>query len=234
MTKKLRASAILCLVFTVLWLILMIVSVSKTGSIITFEQAIDSVMNTGVLFYLTYINAVFVTITATIFFVHLYYYCRSLNVEWSLIGFAFIPIYSILNLFVYFSQIAVVPRLISLMNTSEFHEAYKVFLGQFVQGWPGSIISVLNQLAYAVLGIPSIIFGLMLIKNKSISTLGGWFLAFNGVSCLIGVMGTAANNEVLAIGSVVGGTLFLFALIAIVFEKNKIVKETEGCKVCVN
>lgn len=215
-TKKLWFSAVLCLIFTVLWLILMILSVSKTGSISSFEQAISSVMNTGILFKISYINAVFVTITATVFFTCLYYYCKSLNAEWSLIGLLFVPIYSILNLFVYFSQITIIPRLITLMDGSKYSEIYKVILGQFVQGWAGSAISVLNQLAYGILGIPSIIFGMLLVKNKRISTLGGWLLTLNGLSCIVGGIGTVANNEIFATGSVIGGALFLFSLVAIV------------------
>ncbi|MFZ5946073.1 MAG: TetR/AcrR family transcriptional regulator [Bacillota bacterium] len=98
----------------------------------------------------------------------------------------------------------------------KYSEVYRVILGQFIQGWSGSAVSVFNQLAYAILGIPSIIFGVLLIKNKKLSTLGGWLLTLNGISCIIGLIGTAANNRVLVIGSVAGGALFLFALIALV------------------
>lgn len=216
--KKLWFSALSCLIFTVLWLTLMILSASKTGSISTFEQAIDFVMKAGILFQLSYINAVFVTVTITIFFTCLYYYYKPLHAEWSLIGYVFIPIYSVLNLLVYFSQISVVSRLITLMNTSKYPEVYRVVLGQFVQGWSGSTISVVNQLAYAILAIPSIIFGTLLIKEKKISTLGGWLFTLNGLSCIVGVVGTAINNQVLAVGSVLGGALFLFALIVIVLK----------------
>lgn len=214
--KKLWDSATLCLITTSLWLVLMIVSISNTGAIITIEEAIGSVMNPGILFYLSYINAVFVTITATVFFVYLYSYCKSLNSEWSLMGMVFVPVYCILNLLVYFSQIAVIPRLISLMNTQQHSEVYIAILGQFIQGWSGSAVSVMNQLAYAVLGIPSVIFGIILVKHKRISTLGGWLLVLNGLSCIVGVIGTAANSQALAIGSVVGGALFLFSLAVIV------------------
>jgi len=217
-TNKLWVSGLLCLLFTVLWLILMILSVSMTGPVNSFEQAVSSVVDTGILFQLSYINAVFVTITTTIFFVFLYNYCNSLDKDWSLIGFIFIPVYCILNLIVYFSQITVIPRLIALMNEPKYSEAYQVILGQFIQGWSGSAVSVFNQLAYAILGIPSIIFGVLLIKSNRLSTLGGRLLTLNGISCIIGVIGTVANNRVLAIGSVVGGALFLFALIALVWS----------------
>jgi len=214
--NKLWFSALLCLIFTSIWLILMIISAAKTGPINSFEQAIVSVMNAGNFFQLNYINAVLITIATTIFLVCLYDYCKSLNAQWSLIGFVFVPIYSIMNMFVYFSQITIIPRLLTLMKISANPDIYTAILGQFVQGWSGSAIAVTNQLAYAILGIPSIIFGGLLIKDKRVSTLGGWLLALNGVSCIIGIIGTVANSEILAVGSVIGGALFLFSLVAIV------------------
>lgn len=217
-TNKLWVAALLCMLFTILWLILMILSILKTGSIRTIDQAINSVMKTGLLFHFSYINAVFVTITVTIFLICLFDYCKYLNLQWSLIGIIFVPIYSILNLFVYFSQITIIPRLITLMNISQNPDVYRVILGQFVQGWSGSAIAVTNQLAYAILGIPSIVFGVLLIKDKEISTLGGWLLVLNGISCIIGIIGTVTNNEVIAAGTVAGGVLFLFALIVTVFR----------------
>jgi len=116
----------------------MIILAAKTGPISTFEQAINSVMNVGILFQLNYINAVLITITATIFFACLYDYCKSLNAQCSLNGVTFVPIYSTINLFVYFSQIAIIPRLLTLMKICASPDVYTVILGQFVQAWSGS------------------------------------------------------------------------------------------------
>jgi hypothetical protein len=154
-TKKLRAAAAVCLIFTSLWLVFMILYTVNTGVIDTFEEAIASVIEPEILFYLSYTNAVFVTVTASIFFVYLYHYCKPFNAEWSLVGLIFVPVYGLLNLVVYVSQITVIPRLTALMSDTQYSQAYTVIAGQFVQGWSGSVLSVLNQLAYAVLGIPS-------------------------------------------------------------------------------
>ncbi len=218
-TKNLRNSALVCLVFTVLWMVLMILSISNTGPVRTLEQAINSAANAGILFRITYINAVFVTVTAAVFFICLYCRCKPLNDHWSFAGLIFVPVYCVLNLLVYFSQIAVVPRLVALMESSGYPEVYQAMLGQFVQSWSGSAISAVNQLAYAVLGIPSIIFGMLLVRDRKVSVPGGWLLILNGLSCITGVIGTAVGSETLAMGSVAGGALFLFALVAIVLGK---------------
>jgi hypothetical protein len=86
-------------------------------------------------------------------------------------------------------------------------------LRQMLQQWPGSAVSVLNNLAYAILGIPSIIFGMALSRRDRSSRLPGILLALNGVACIIGVAGVVLGSGLLAQGSIVGGTLFLLALI---------------------
>lgn len=222
--KKLLAATAACLLFSCLWLVLMILSVMKTGNISTFEEAIASVTAPGALFYLSYLNAVFVTVSVTIFFVYLYYCCKPFNPEWSLAGLIFIPVYCLLNLIVYVLQITVIPRLADLMSNSPYPQSYEVILGQLVQGWPGSAISVLNQLAYAVLGISSIIFGVLILKSRRLSALASWLLLLNGIACIIGLVGTMTDYQALTSGSVVGGALFIFSLAAIVVDVHQEIK----------
>ena len=210
--NKLWVFAVLSMVFTGVWLILMIISVSINGSLRTPEEVIEYLRNFKTLYYLTYINAVLVTVAVTIFFSYLYDHCKTLNREWSLAGLIFIPAYSVLNLIVYFSQITVVPKLMGYV----FPEAYSIMFSQFIQILPYSAMAAMNQLAYGLLGIPSVIFGILLIKNKEISIAGEWLLMLNGVLCILGVIGTASGIEGLSAGSVIGGALFLFSLIAIV------------------
>jgi hypothetical protein len=86
-------------------------------------------------------------------------------------------------------------------------------LRQIIQQWPRSTISIVNNLAYAVLGIPSVIFGTLLLKSDSALRTGGALLALNGIACIAGFIGIAARITWLARGSVVGGVLFLLSLV---------------------
>ena len=86
-------------------------------------------------------------------------------------------------------------------------------LRQMIQQWPGSAVNVLNNLAYAILGIPSIIFGMVLSRRGRSTRLPGILLALNGVACIIGMVGVVLGSGLLAQGSIVGGALFLLALI---------------------
>jgi hypothetical protein len=71
----------------------------------------------------------------------------------------------------------------------------------------------LNNLAYAILGIPSIVFGMALSRRGSSTRLPGVLLALNGVACIIGIASVVSGSGLLQQGSIIGGALFLLALI---------------------
>ncbi len=131
----------------------------------------------------------------------------------SLVGLVFVPVYAVLNLFAYLSQITIVPSLIALRQQPEYQAAADVFLRQMIQQWPQSGVAFFNDLAYAVLGIPSIIFGILMFRNTSPLKLAGVLLALNGAAGILGVVGFLTRSNLLNMGTVAGGVLFLLALI---------------------
>ena len=205
--KLLGTLSLICLIFTVIWLVLLIYGAATQGPVETLEQALASVAHLGLLHYLTYANATLITLSATMLFAGLYVRCKTEAPLWAAMGAAFVPIYGLLNLFAYLSQITIVPRLVALQPASD------LLLAQMVQGWPGSAVNVVNNLGYAVLGIPSIIFGLLLGKRHAPMRLAGILLALSGVASIIGMAGIVAQSPALGLGSIVGGVLFLAALI---------------------
>jgi hypothetical protein len=219
--KKLTYAAAACLVFNCMWLVLMILSVAKRGSINSLHEAVKSVAKLDLLFHLSYINAIFVTVSAAVFLVFLYSQCSKYDHEWSLAGLVFIPPYLAINLFVYFSQISIVPILQKLAEVECDREMYIELLGMFVQGWQKSAVSVFNQLAYAVMGIPSIIFGVIMVGKKIISQAGGWSLIINGALCIIGAAGLVVQNNMMISATTAGGAVFIIALGAILIESRK-------------
>jgi uncharacterized membrane protein len=63
------------------------------------------------------------------------------------------------------------------------------------------------------LGIPSIIFGWLLFQHNQRLRLAGLLLMLSGIASILGVFGILAGSELLSNGSVIGGILFLVALI---------------------
>jgi hypothetical protein len=202
-----------CLVFTVLWLVFLIAGVASAGPLATFDQVLAHVGKLDMLFYGTYVNAALVTIFAVMLFAALYEFCRLLAPTWAGIAIAFVPIYGAMNLLVYLSQVTIVPRLVHLMGVAE-HRALSAFvLRQLVQQWPDSAVFVVNNLGYAILGIPSLIFGVLLFQAARSLRSSGVLLALSGVASIVGFVGIALGNAVLRNGSIVGGVVFLLALV---------------------
>ena len=154
-TRVVGLLALACLLGTVLWLALLITSVASGGPLTSFEQGLPHVRGLGVLFYATYINAATITILAVMLFSALYVFFRPVDPVWANIGVAFVPIYGAMNITVYLSQVIVVPRLLELMASPEYHTLAAFALRLTVQHWHDSAVAIVNNLAYAVLGIPS-------------------------------------------------------------------------------
>jgi hypothetical protein len=205
--------ALIAMVFSFLWVVMMIWGTVRGGMVETFDQALEHVRNRDWLYVLTYANAVLITVSVTALFGALYAYLRPAAPAWSAVGIVFVPVYSAFNLFVYASQITIVPQLARLQSQPDTDGAGAFFLGQMIQAWPGSAMGIVNGLAYAVLGIPSLIFGLLLCGGSSLMRVAGVLLILNGIACFAGPLGLITGIPVLELGTVVGGLLFLMSLV---------------------
>ncbi len=212
-TKLLGVLSLISLAVTILWLVFLIVGLAAAGPLDTFEQVLAHVNKLDVVFYLTYANAALITVSAVMLFAALYLYYKPIAPEWSAIGATFVPIYGAMNLIVYLSQVTVVPRLLQLQALPEYQALSQFLLRQAIQQWPDSAISIVNNLAYAVLGVPSIIFGVLMLKSVPALRLGGILLGISGIASIAGFIGIAAQSAWLSQGSFIGGVLFLLALV---------------------
>lgn len=211
--KTLGILSLILAVSTILFLVLFVWGVARSGSIETYEQVLTVAKRQDLLFTLAYANVTLLTITASMLYAALYVYCRSASPMWSFIGVIFVPVYTVFNLTAYFSQISVVPRLLKLAETPETQVIAEFMLRQLIQQWPESAVSIYNNLAYAILGIPSIIFGVILYQKQLALKAGGALLALNGVACIVGIIGIVLGSNLLSWGSMVGAMLFLLALV---------------------
>jgi hypothetical protein len=211
-TKLIGYVSLLCLVLTVIWLALLITGMAGAGPLDTFERTLAYVKPLGVTFYLTYLNAALITVMAVMLFALLYRAYQSAAPEWAITGLAFVPIYGAMNLCVYLSQVTVVPQLLQLQSMPEYQTLAPLLLRQTLQIWPYSAVATVNNLAYAVLGIPSLIFGGLMLKANPTLRFGGILLGLSGLASIAGFIGIVAQISWLSQGSLVGGVLFLLAL----------------------
>lgn len=199
---------------TILWAVLML---AGGGPPATFDAALEKV-RLDALHHATYLNAAFLTtLPVTALMAALYGYCKPHVPRWAgLAAIVFVPVYCVLNLLVYLSQITVVPMLVEMSQHAASRGATDVLLMLTLQELPGSAASFFNLLAYAILGIPSLVFGAALARRP-----GRWLRAAGILLCLsaigsvLGLVGACAHIEPLRAGVIAGGGLFLFALLAL-------------------
>lgn len=212
-TKWLGWLALITLILTTFWLILMIWDLSNAGPLETFEQVLGHIGKKNSIFTATYLNAGLLTIAVTALMGGLYTHVKPIFPDWSAVGLVFVPIYGTLNLLTYLSQITLVPALLQAAADPTLADTALLLLQQTLQLLPGSTIGFFNGLAYAILGIPSIIFGLALTKGADRSLkISGWLLLINGIACILGIIGDASGNNLLSLGTVLGGAIFWLAL----------------------
>jgi hypothetical protein len=214
MKSRLAGSlSLLTLVLTVVWLVLLIADKAASGPLDTYKQVLTHVSQLNALFYITYLNGALITLAASLLFAVLYVYLKPYSAVLAMMGLVFVPVYAVINLAVYLSQISIVPALIILQKQPELTAGAAVFLHEMIQQWPASGAAFFNNLAFAVLGIPSILYGYLLTVRGGELKWGGLLLALNGAACILGAAGSLLGSRLLASGSLVGGVLFLAALI---------------------
>ncbi|MBN2389783.1 MAG: hypothetical protein JXR84_03610 [Anaerolineae bacterium] len=212
MAKLTGILAIICLLLTVLWLGLLIADMATAGPLDTFAQVVTHAARLDWLFYATYLNAALITLAATALMTALHAYLKPDAPPWIVIGLVFTPIYGALNLVVYLSQVVIAPALLTLRGDLLYGAATDVLLRQVLQTWPESGMAFFNGLAYAVLSIPSILYGVLLWRRRGALRWSGGLLILNGVACILGVVGFLTGSAPLRTGTMAGGVFFLLAL----------------------
>jgi hypothetical protein len=209
--RSLAIVSIVCGLGTILWLVLLVAGQPAQD----FPAALDKAVRGGPLFNLIYLNAaVLVTLPAAFLMAGLYSLVRGDLPSWlALGGLVFVPIYAAFNLLAYLSQVTLVPLLVSLYEQPQTQETALVLLRLVLQELPDSAVGMLNGLAYAVLGIPSLTFSWGLRSRGGALRAAGLLLALNGAACITGFAGMLLGNPLLALGIMIGGLFFLMALL---------------------
>lgn len=209
MKKKIARLALSEAALTLLWVILMIAGEIINGPVTALEDATRRVQNINFLHIITYVNAAALTAVAVLLYFAFYQYLKSEHSILSALALVFVPVYGIFNLLVYLSQITIVP-ILATRNAAN--------LAQWLQIWPQSTIAMLNQVAYTLLGLSSILFGIAFTRKDPAVRLAAWLLILNGIACILGLLGVLIDNPMLGMGSLVGGVLFLVAVAVLGFK----------------
>lgn len=200
--------AVFVIITTLLWIVLLVISESGAPEIKSIQDKIQVIENQKSLYIAGYLNAALLTLFAVFFMSAVFAHFRKIDSFWSTIAFSFIPIYGLANLISYLSQVFILPTLISLFKENETQAVALVLLKLSIHTWPGSAIEALNSLAYAILGIPSIIFSLIFFRSTKILKLGGLLLLPSGVLSILAFVGLITGLVFLTSLSILSGIIF--------------------------
>lgn len=203
---------------TLIWVILLMYSALLFPPANTIGERAVQVESKGWLHFASYANAALITILTSAMLSTYYVLLREKYPALTVLGVVFVPMYGVLNLVVYLSQIFIVPELIQLRLSNPDLNYVDIILGLFFQDWPGSLMMFLNSLAYAVLGIPLIVFGLLFLRGSlagagKLFHWGGMFFLVSGGFSILALVGLGVHSQVLANLTLVSGVVFLVGLL---------------------
>ena len=220
-TRTLGVLTLLVALTTTLWLALMIMIELQKGPMQTLADHVAFIENHWGLFNLNYINAGLITLFTVAMLAGYVHYCWDDNRLWALIAMVFLPLYGLADLVAYLSQVFIVPSLLVAYHQPSSTAFAGILLALTLHTWPGSVVGFINALAYAALGIPSLILGVLLFRKALQLRLGGVLLAVSGALSIVALIGVGVGNALLSGLVMLSGFLFLIALVplAIFFLK---------------
>ncbi len=224
MSRSLGLLTLIVAVLTGIWLLLLLVTELPAPPTATLAGRVANIEAHPTLFVLTYANAGLLTLACVAMLGGYYAHCRQDNPRWAAVALLFVPIYGLINTLVYLSQAVVIPQLLILYHDQQTAVLGETWLRLALHTWPGSAAEFFNALAYAILAIPTVIFGLILTRESINarearqalgSRLGGVLLAASGLLSIVALAGVVAGDPLMALASPAGGFLFLLALLAL-------------------
>jgi hypothetical protein len=212
-TRPIGILALTVALLTALWAGLFILDQATATPAHTLADKVAAIEGSLGLFVVNYTNAGLLTLATVALLAGFAVYCWDEDPLWSAVAFAFAPIYGLANTLVYLSQVFVIPGLLDLYRNPETAAVAETLLGLTIHNWDGSAVAFANALAYAVLGIPSIILGILLYRKAERLRVGSLLLAGSGVLSIVALLGVGIESAGLAFLSPLGGLVYMVALI---------------------
>jgi len=213
--------SVILFILLIIWVATMIGSSYDVKPGWTATDFIKKIVHPGLAFRMCYINAVLFTLVVVIYMAILFQFFYNQFPLLSICAIIFVPIYGLMNLLVYSSQVVILPSLIKGISPETLTQPEIIAISNWIQLMPGSIISLINALAYAILGIPSVLFGWAMFHMNKKGKIAGTFLILNAFTCWAGIIGIVTENKIMSLGVVLGGLLFTISVpyIFLMFKK---------------
>ena len=203
------------------WVLFMGLMSSRIHVDWNIQDYLNYAFNGDILFYMTYTNALLFTLLASLLFIIIYLVFSKSHPLFATTGILFIPIYAAFNMVSYGSQCLIIPILQRNYHPDGLSASEMALFSEWIQMMPGSVIGMINGMGYAILGISSVCFGLILYNEKPGGKIISLLLIANAIACFLGVIGMAADIPLVDQGVIVGGMLFTLAIPFLIYYFHK-------------
>jgi hypothetical protein len=214
--KNIMRVAFVSLLLTVTCAIFAGISISQGQPASSGIEYLTWLSKPDVFYSAYYVGAVILTLLIVALFTLLYGYLSNINRTAALVGIVFIPVYGVINLVCYSLQITVVPSLAAGAISAGGDVG---FVSQLILNDSSSVLGFVYGLAYSILAIPSIIYGLMFVKNAK--KCSGITFIIHGLLYVVGIAGFMLKNTVLSQGINLGAIAFLICLVFLIIDFRK-------------
>ena len=189
----------LLLFFTlIVWGIISSISIAEIEQYNSRREFVDFLTSSSLIYKLNYIIATALTFLTVAFFSSLYLDNKDKYPLLSLIGIMFVPIYAVLNIIIYSSQISIVPDIARHINL-EGNALLDHWVFQMIQSTYGTIFSKINAFAYAILGIPSLCFAAAIRRKDRMGKIAALLLTTYALFCTFAFIGTGFDIKPLSV-----------------------------------
>ncbi len=174
---------------------------------------------------------IFFSVSLVFFFISIYRFCKIKNPDWAAVGVFFLPPFAGLTLLFSALQVSVVPQLISMYNQPEYQEAISMLFSQFLPGTANQAYAIAD-VPLLFLGIPALIFGLILSRDQKLLKVTGILLAISGIGFILEYFSFSFTfpgwlSTIIAFASFIG-LLISLILSSIIFLRKKSREEIES------
>ena len=221
--KRSLVITFILLVLLILWGIIAPISIAEIEQYQSRIEFVQFLTSASLIYHLNYLIATLLTFFIVAFFTILFLESKADFPLLSHIGFIFVPVYAVINIIIYSSQISIVPDIARYINL-QGNALLDHWVFQMIQSTYGTIFSKINAFAYAILGIPSICFGLTLCKKSRMGKIASFFLIINAVLCILGFVGLGIGNKLLSSGVMIGGFIFIVATLFVFLHYMRMIK----------
>ncbi|MFC1725273.1 DUF4386 family protein [candidate division KSB1 bacterium] len=200
------------IIFLLVWILFGILFPGSDGQIETVEDLVNQRTADQLNQKFNFLFSFILNFLLVALYVSLYLYFKNRAPEWCAIGFVFIPAFAVFAVAVFSLSAFLVPYLLELYKNPEYQSLISGILKTMLHGEVNPAREFLS-IPFIFLSIPTMIFGILLLKERIILKFAGILIIVSGIEYLSNLIAIFERNVILNTIGMIGGLSFMVSLI---------------------